>query len=332
MTHAFSAGFRRVGRDAQAGLIDERGELRTSREDRLDESALGLAASGEVYLPARIRAEAAIRYELYRGAVSSDVAARAGDASARTISPRFGLRMPGPADTEMFLTLARGADTQRRALATMVDPRNGAPVARLDPLADTSTVEIGFRRHLPHGVEATVSMFRARSDVELLLSGESAITEFSRPTVRQGVQFAAQYEPSRWLMLDFQAVALHARFADGALEYVPGAAERGAAAAATLRMPAGWKATLMANYLGKRNGIEEGSSVRASMFVNGRITHDLSKTTRLTFDVFNILDQRLRDVDYFSATHLANPSAVSDGYLFDPAEPRGFRLRLRTTF
>ena len=175
-------------------------------------------------------------------------------------------------------------------------------------------------------------MFRARSDVELLLAGENTLTEFSRPTVRQGVQLSARYEPAPWLALDFQAMALHARFADGAAEYVRGAAERGGSVAATVRMPAGWTASLAVNYLGKRSGLDEASDLRASTFVNGRLTHDLSKNTRLTFDAFDLFDQRLRDVDYFSASRVVNTPALADGPLFNAAEPRGFRLQLRTTF
>jgi hypothetical protein len=41
----------------------------------------------------------------------------------------------------------------------------------------------------------------------------------------------------------------------------------------------------------------------------------------VSLDLFNLFDQKLRDVDYFSASRLA-----------DQAEPRGVRLRLKTTF
>jgi outer membrane receptor protein involved in Fe transport len=204
-------------------------------------------------------------------------------------------------------------------------------VERLDPVVNSDTAEIGFRRRLPFGIETTVSLFRATSDLEALLAGENAITEFSRPTVRQGVQLAAHYEPRRWLALDLNAMMLRARFADGGAEYVPGAAERNASASATVR-GYGWSASLLVSYLGKRSGIEEAASLRASTFVNARLSRSLSKNTRLSLDVFNLFDQRLRDVDYFSASHLASAFGPADSYLFNPAEPRGFRLKLRTTF
>jgi outer membrane receptor protein involved in Fe transport len=216
--------------------------------------------------------------------------------------------------------------------ATLGDPRSGAAIGRLDPVANSEMVEIGFRRHLPFGIESTVSMFRAASDLEVLLTGENAITAFSRPTVRQGVQAAARYEPASWLAIDLQATALHARFADGGAEYVPGTAERNASASATLRLSRGWRASLMLSYLGKRAGIDESSSLRASTFVDARLTRELSKSTRLSIEVPNLFDQRVRDVDYFSASRLSDAFGARDGYLFNPAEPRGVRLKLRTTF
>lgn len=327
---SLTAAFRGTGRDARGGMSDERGDLTPEREDRLDDSAVTLGASAEVALPAGIRAEAGLRYDAWRGSVRSDIASNAGTAAARALSPRLRLRAPSPFGGDMFLTLGRGILADR-GLAALTDPRTGAPVARLDPLATMDTVEIGFRRRLPAGIEATVSMFRASTDLELLLMGENAITEFSRPTVRRGVQLDARYEPASWLTLDFQATALHARFADGAAEYVPGAAERNAAASATVR-GYGWSASLLVNYLGKRTGIDEPASVRASTFVNGRLSRNLSKNTRVTFDVFNVFDQRLRDVDYFSASRMSSAFGAADSYLFSPAEPRGFRLKLRTTF
>lgn len=237
-----------------------------------------------------------------------------------------------PFGGDFFVTLRRGAGRDGAALAALTDPRSPAVIREVDPLANSEMVEIGFRRRLPLGIETTVSMFRAASDLQVLLTGENAITQFSRATVRRGVQVAARYEPASWLAIDLQATALHARFADGAAEYVPGAAERSASAAATVRAPGGWNASLLVSYLGKRAGIDEDSSLRASTFVNARLSRKLSKNTRMSFDVLNVFDQRLRDVDYFSASRLSTASGANDGYLFNPAEARGFRLRLRTTF
>jgi hypothetical protein len=326
VSNSFSASFRNTGRDARAGALDERGEIRSDREDRLDASATSLAASTGIALPMGIRADAGVRLDTLRANVRSDLPGQAGAVQAQSIAPHVRLTLP-VAGGRAFVSLARGSQTQ--PMGVLMDPRNGSAVARLDPSANMDNVEIGFQRRLPLGIETTVSMFRARSDTELLLSGETGITDLTRPTVRQGVQAVARYEPSSWLALDFHGVALHARFADGAAEYVPGAAERGASAAATLRLPAGFSASLAMNYLGKRSGIQETLPIAASTFVNARFARNLSKDTRVSLDFFNLSGQKLRDVDYFSASRLAGPAQDS---LLSPAEPRGLRLWLKTTF
>lgn len=325
-SHSLSASFRNTGRDARAGALDERGEIRSDREDRLAASSTSLAASTGIALPLGIRAEAGVRFDTLRASVRSDLPDHAGAVNAQAIAPYLRLRAP-LAGGEAFLAISRGSDSQ--PLAAMVDARNGASIARLDPSASTENFQVGYQRRLLFGIETTVSMFRARSDSELLLSGDTAITEFTRPTVRQGVQAAARYEPMRWLGLDFHGMVVHSRFADRAAEYVPGAAERSFSAAATLRMPADFTASLALNYLGKRSGIDETLPVAASTFVNARFARNLSKRTSVSLDVFNVFDQKLRDVDYFSASRLAGPAQDS---LFNPAEPRGLRLWLKTTF
>ncbi|HUQ27783.1 MAG TPA: hypothetical protein VM051_04280 [Usitatibacter sp.] len=319
-SHRLGASFRASGRDAEAGAADERGERQLFREDRLNETGISLAGSSRISLPAGIHMELDARYEGYRARVRSDEAPRAGELSAQAMASHLRLTAPVPLAGEVFVTFDRG--DAARNLAALIDLRNGAPVAHLDPASRRDTIEIGFRRRLPLGIETTVSMFRARSDLELLLTGENAITEFSRPTLRQGVKAVARYEPARWLALDFLATALRARFADGAGEYVPGAAQRSATATATLRMPKGWSAGLGVDYLGKRPGIDESASLASSTFVNARIARSLSRNTRVSLDLLNLFDQRLRDVDYFSASRLSST----------PAEPRGLRLKLRTTF
>ncbi len=311
-----NAGFRGAVRDDAAGATDERGVVKLFRDDRLDESVFTLGAATAIPMPGRFRADAALRYDLYRASVNSGVLLRAGDVSAGTLSPS--LRV---AAGDFFLIAGRGLNAQGRPLASMVDPRSGAALARLDPAAMVDTIEIGFRRHLPFGIETKVSMFRARSDVEVLLAGENAITEFARPTVRQGVQVSAKYQPMRSLTLDFLGSALQARFADGAAEYVPGAAEHLASATATLHPMEGWSANVGLSYLGKRTALDGRASIAGSTYVNAGLTRNLSRQTRVSLDLLNIFDRALHDVDYFSASRLTNQ-----------VEPRGIRLRLRTTF
>jgi hypothetical protein len=111
------------------------------------------------------------------------------------------------------------------------------------------------------------------------------------------------------------------------------AAERNATAGATMKAPNGWSASLFVSSFGPRQTVEDNAAqVKSSSFVNARLSRNLSKQTRLSVDVFNIFDHRLGNVDYFSTTRVWAQPGAGDNFLFNPAEPRGFRVKLRTTF
>jgi hypothetical protein len=280
-----------------------------------------------------LRATGSLRYDAYRFGVRSDLDRHTGALSGSIAAPYVSLIANLPGGSEFFLSTGRGfAPDDPRAPGAAIDPRNGTPLGRLDPLATMQTTQAGVRSTWIAGVSTTVSLFRLKSERELLLTGDTGLTELLQGVVRQGVQLEARYEPARWLTLDLQAWALRAHLAaDGARDFP--AAERGASAAATMRVPNGWTASLLVNYLGRRPVAEDGgASLRASSFVNARLARSLGKSTRVTFDVFNVFDRRMRDVDYLSTTRVWNTSGATDSFLFNPAEPRGFRIKLRTTF
>ena len=304
----------------------------TVRRDRLRQAGATLSLDSAIQLAERLRSVASVRYDSYRFGVDSDLAGHEGSGAGALASPRLCV-IADLAGSEMFVTAARGyASDDPRSPGAATDPRTGAPIGRLDPLATVTTAEAGLRGRFLPGVETTLSMFRARSGAELMLTGESGTAEILRPSMRQGVQLSARYAPTSWLNFELQAAALRARFADGAGEHIAGAAERTVSAATSLRIRRGWTASLVVNSLGRRDSPNEGTRVKPSTFVNARLTRNLSKTTRLSLDVFNVFDRRVSDVDYFSAARLWSNPGAADSFLFNPAEPRGFRLKLRTHF
>ena len=139
--------------------------------------------------------------------------------------------------------------------------------------------------------------------------------------------------PQSWISLELGGVALRMDLADRRLALVREEAPLGLAGA-TLKTVDGWRASLFVTYLGPRQAVEDESvQWRATSFVNARLTHSLTKETRLTFDVFNIFDRRVDELDYFQASRLrATANGPAQNYLFHPGEPRGFRILLRRTF
>ena len=136
-----------------------------------------------------------------------------------------------------------------------------------------------------------------------------------------------------WVSLALHASASHlATFTPGTAATDPEGPVY-ANAGATIRDRSGWSASLFVSTLGRSRMVDdEAKRLRSSSVVNAQIGRRLSKTTRLSFDVFNVFDHRGGDLDYFSASRLWSTYGLAENYLFNPAEPRGFRVRLRQAF
>lgn len=106
----------------------------------------------------------------------------------------------------------------------------------------------------------------------------------------------------------------------------------GVNAGATLRDASGWSASLFVAYVDRQGFADEPSARLVSTpVVNAVVSRRLTKSSRLAFDVINVLDRQPAGFDYLGASR-AWDAVASDNFLFHPAEPRGFRLRLRVTF
>jgi outer membrane receptor protein involved in Fe transport len=106
---------------------------------------------------------------------------------------------------------------------------------------------------------------------------------------------------------------------------------RGAVAAATIRNR-GWTASLFVSQFGPGNAEDEALRLRPYSTVGAQLSTRIAKDARLTFDVFNVFDREVRDIDLFAASRLGAQAAIGDTFLFHPAERRGVRLRIRKTF
>ena len=162
-------------------------------------------------------------------------------------------------------------------------------------------------------------------------AGSTTLSPMERALGRDGAQALVRYAPFSWLSLELGIASLRTRFDNDTA--IPRGAERIASAGASLHTPDGWTASLLVSSLDRRNSfVEDDSPVRPTTFVNGRISRNLTKNTRMSFDVFNVFDQRLAGIDYFSASRLWDQPGAADSFLFNPAEPRGFRLKLKVAF
>lgn len=103
--------------------------------------------------------------------------------------------------------------------------------------------------------------------------------------------------------------------------------------AVTARDLGPWSASLQWRYLGS-GALVEDNSVRSasSLTTNLRIGRKLWRGSELTLDVFNLLDRKINDIQYFYESQLpGEDEPVADKHVH-PAEPRTVRLTLRAAF
>jgi outer membrane receptor protein involved in Fe transport len=313
-----------------------RERLATTREDRVRQTSVAAYAEQGVELAAKLRGIAGLRYDRYRFRVDSNLPANSGADTAGLASPKLTL-VAGPwAKTEWFFNAGRGFHSNDARGATIhVDPASGAPVDRVDPLVKTRGVEAGVRSEHLKDLQLSMALWRLAADSELVFVGDAGTTEASRPSLRRGVELSARYRPAPWLLFDFDASFSRARFTGGAEggDRIPGSIGRVVTAGVTLRDLQGWTASLALRHFGPRPLTEDGAvESGSSTLVNAHVARELSPSLRVAFDVFNLLDRKASDIEYFYASRLrGEPQAVEDVHLH-PVLPRHYRLTLRIRF
>jgi hypothetical protein len=310
-----------------------------TREDEVRQTHAAAYAQTALELAPRWRAVLGLRADHAQMQVAAlTLPDNGGRARATQISPKLAL-VVGPFDalprTEFFFNAGRGLHSNdARGTTIRVDPKSGEPAERVRPLVAQHGDELGLRTEIVPGLQSSLSLWRLRSASELVYVGDAGTTEASAASRRRGVEFSNRYVPVPWLLLDADLAWTRARLDDGSR--IPGAVDRVASLAATVREAGPWSASLQWRYLGP-GALVEDDSVRSksSLTANLRIARrlpGLGREAELTLDVFNLLDRRVDDIQYFYASRLPGESeAVADRHVH-PAEPRSARLTLRVAF
>ena len=178
-----------------------------------------------------------------------------------------------------------------------------------------------------------MALWRLDFDSELVYVGDDGTTEPNRPSTRRGIELNNHYVPVSWLLIDADVAWTHARFStyDPVGDHIPNSVDQVASLGFTLRDIGAWNAGIQWRYLGSGALIED-DSVRShsSLTTNLRIGRKLGSRAELTLDVFNLLDRKVDDIEYYYASQLrGEPAPVNDLHVH-PGEPRSFRLTFRT--
>ena len=162
------------------------------------------------------------------------------------------------------------------------------------------------------------------------------ITEPSRPSHRYGLEFANDYAPRPWLILNGDVSWSRAHFTafDPIGDAIPGSVATVISGGATLDSVHSVYGSLRLRYFGPRALVEDNSvRSKATSLIKLEGGYMFSKHLKLGVDVFNVLNARDSDIDYYYASRLpGEPSGgVTDIHLH-PTLPRTARINLVVGF
>ena len=277
-----------------------------------------------------------MRGDYYRFHVRGDDPANAGDDHESLVSPKLSVVLGPWAQTALYVNAGYGFHSNDARGATITeDPKTHAPVGRVTPLVRARGAEVGLRSVLVPHLQTTVSLWGLDIGSELVFSGDAGTTEASRPSRRSGIEIANYWSPLPALVLDADLALSRARFRNfnPAGDRIPGAVESVVSAGASVDL-SGLSGSLRVRYFGPRPLIEDNSvRSRSTTIVNGQVGYRLAPGLRLALDVFNVLNARASDIDYYYASRLpGEPSAGVDDIHTHPAEPRTARLSVLYSF
>jgi outer membrane receptor protein involved in Fe transport len=318
---------------SQVGLFNTmaRARLRTVRSDAVLQTSGALYYQNSIPWADKLRTLIGLRGDAYRFKVSSDNPANSGRTRDSLLSPKFGLVLGPWSNVEAFANAGHGFHSNDARGATItVDPSTGAPAERVKPLVRAIGSELGMRAAPVGGFQTSLALWRLDLASELLFVGDAGTTEASRPSRRQGIEWANYYRPFGTVTFDFDLTLSRARFRndDPAGNFIPGSAERTFSGGVGFGGKEGWSGGLRLRYFGPRPLIEDGSQKSgSSTLVNGRLGYAINKQVKLGAEVLNLFNRKVDDISYFYASRLqGEPAAGVEDKHFHPAEPRSLRL------
>ncbi|MEI9929945.1 MAG: TonB-dependent receptor [Rhizomicrobium sp.] len=259
--------------------------------------------------------------------VQNIVGGNSGNVQAALFSPKLSLIF-GPWDkTEFYVNGGYGYHSNdARGVVSNVDPATALPRSK--------GAEAGVRTTILPGLQSSLSFWLLDLQSELVWDGDEGTNEPSGPTRRYGIEFANFYTPTDWLTIDADYAWSHARFTDDEPDgnYVPEALVAmldGGVAVHDLDGPLSkFYGGLRLRYFGPRPLTQDGTiKSKSTTLLYADIGYAIDERWSIALDVFNLLDARASDIDYFYTSRLpGEPLEGVDDIQTHPAEPREFRV------
>jgi len=313
---------------------EARERLDTTRLDRVKQYSGAVFAQNDTPWTPKFRTILGLRGDLYGFDVLGISDPENGGKTTKAIlSPKLSMIFGPFGQTELYANAGYGFHSNDARGATITrDPSTGEPATAVTPLARARSAEVGVRSLPVPRWQTTLAVWGLDIDSELVFVGDAGTTEASRPSRRYGVEWSNYYRVLPWLTLDADLSLSKARFRDDdpAGNLIPGAIQNVFSGGVSVDSLGGWSGSLRVRYFGPRPLIEDGSvSSTASTTVNALLGYELMRGLRAQVEVFNLLDARVSDVDYYYASRLpGEPAGGIEDVHFHPAQPRSARVAL----
>jgi len=313
-------------------------EQRVRLETWNDASALvtsaGVYGENQVEWAPWLRTTVGLRADGSRYAVTNVIDARnSGTETAGIVSPKARATFGPWRSTEFYVNAGTGFHSNSALGTTLRFDGDGNPANPVTPLVRAKGGEVGVRSvAVPH-LQSTVSLWTLRLDSELVYNGDIGATEPGASSKRYGVEFANYYSPTPWLVFDGDMSWSRARFtgsSDVAGLYVPEAVNVVVSGGASVDNFHRTFGSLRLRYFGPRALVEDNSlRSSATTLLNAEGGYQLARALRLNLQVYNLLNAKMSDIDYYFASRLpGEPVGGVEDIHVHPAVPRTLRLSL----
>ena len=309
----------------------------TIRNDRVDQTTVGLFGQTEIEWTRVFRTTLGVRGDFYSYTVDAVRDLNSGAGTSGLLSPKLTAVLGPWQGTELYLNYGQGFHSNDpRAATTVVDPVTGERVASEDPLVPARGGEIGLRTVALPGLQSTVALWYLAFDSELIFVGDAGIAEASRPSRRLGVEWTNYLRLASWLTGELDLSLSRARFSDfdAAGDFIPGALDRVIGGALTVTPARRVFGSVRLRHFGPRPLIEDNSvQSAATTILNGEIGVRINERFNVVLEAFNLLNSDVSDIDYFYTSRLpGEPADGVEGIHFHPSIPRTARVMLNVDF
>lgn len=339
LTHTLGVQVRHDAID-EVGLYKTRARERisTTRTDAIDETSIALFAQSDLQFTEKFRGHLGVRHDYLAVDVHSDLVQNAGDAGDGMTNIKAGVSYQLTDSIETYMNIGQGFHSNDARGATITrDPITGDIAEPVDLLSRSEGAELGLKLFDQDSYNISASLWHLQLDSELLFVGDAGNTEASRASARSGIELAGYFWFADGWSLDTELAWTRSRFTEAQSEegkYVDGSVPFVASAGITYA-PAqtGFHGSLRLRHFGARQldsfGLHKGKKTSLVNIGVGYRWQQLS----LGLDVFNLLDSRDHDIDYFYASRLAGePEGGEEDLHFHPVEPRSLRVRIEYSF